>query len=70
MLLSLPENFNNPVKLCCSQMYLGSQMMLVVCDPEVARRLNYKMINRQIGNQLRLGQKDDQFAFQGLVAAK
>lgn len=51
-------------------MYLGSQMMLVVCDPEVARRLNYKMINRQIGNQLRLGQKDDQFTFQGLVAAK
>eukprot|EP00775_Hariotina_reticulata_P006333 gene6333-6567_t len=54
----------------CLQMYLGSSMLLVVCDPDVARRLNYKMINRQIGNQLRLGKKDDQFTFQGLVAAK
>lgn len=53
------------------QVYLGSSMMVVTADPEVARKLNYRMINRAIGRQqLRINDEDDQINNQGLVVAK
>eukprot|EP00775_Hariotina_reticulata_P011712 gene11712-11857_t len=45
-------------------------MMLVVCDPLAARRVNLRLTNRQMGAQLRLEEGDQVFDSQGLVAAR
>lgn len=49
---------------------MGNSMLLVCADPEICRRVNYKMINRQIGGQLKLDDQDDVINNQGLVVAK
>lgn len=51
-------------------MYLGNSVLLVCSDPEVCRRLNYKMLNRNIANQLKLEDSDDVINNQGLVVVK
>jgi hypothetical protein len=51
------------------QVYLGKSMLLVTVDPDVARRLNYRMNNRVIQGQLQLNE-DDQINSQGLVVAR
>jgi hypothetical protein len=51
------------------QLYLGKAMLLVTADPDVARKLNYRMNNRVIQGQLQLNE-DDQINSQGLVVAR
>lgn len=53
-----------------AQVYLGSSMILVVADADIARRVNYRSINRNLGRQLRLEEQDDMLAVQGLVGAR
>jgi hypothetical protein len=51
------------------QIYLGKSMLLVTADPDVARKLNFRMNNRVIQGQLQLNE-DDQINSQGLVVAR
>jgi hypothetical protein len=50
-------------------MYVGKSMFLVTADPDLARKLNYRMNNRVIQGQLQLNE-DDQINSQGLVVAR
>jgi hypothetical protein len=42
----------------------------MVADPEISKRLTYKMINRSVPAQLRLETKDDAINTTGLAAAR
>lgn len=51
------------------KIYTGNTMTLMVADPEISKRLTYKMINRSVPAQLRLETKDDAINTTGLAAA-
>ena len=53
------------------KIYLGSVTFLVVADPEAARRVNARLIERQIGPQLSADPKaEDADTLLGLATAK
>ncbi|KAF8072691.1 AL21 [Scenedesmus sp. PABB004] len=52
------------------RIHVGTQPMLVVADPELARRIHYRNPNRTLRAQLRVGDEEDDIGRQGLVAAR
>ena len=47
-------------------------MMIIVADPVAAKRVNYRQLNRDVGQQLMLTKRggDDDLASEGLVGAR
>lgn len=52
------------------QIYLGSNMLVCVADPVVAKRMLSKLSFRHAGIPLLAGADDWDFLFEGLVGAK
>lgn len=52
------------------QIYIGSNMLICVSDPSVAKRMLSKLNFRHSGIQLTAGEEDWDFLVDGLVGAK